>query len=155
MMGVYFTGSWLPRSNSIGGVVEEANPMPEATDEVPSFRDALIGFGFAAGVLLVVGPWVVRSGAGTAQVAGLGDEFVGITLIARVTSLPELVAMISAIRFRAYDRAVGNLFGSNSFNIFALALADLIDIQGSFLEAIEGLRSKSDSPIAHDAVKRA
>jgi cation:H+ antiporter len=60
-------------------------------------------------------------------------------LIAGVTSLPELVAMIAAVRFGAYDMAVGNLFGSNVFNMFALALADLFYVQGSFLGAIDPL----------------
>ena len=137
MMAMYFAGVWLLRSNSTGGIVDDVRLDDEAADEVPSMRNALIGFGLAVGVLLIVVPWVVRSGAGIAQVTGLGDGFVGILLIAGVTSLPELVAMIAAVRFRAYDMAVGNLFGSNIFNMFALALADLIYLRGSFLEAID------------------
>jgi cation:H+ antiporter len=57
-------------------------------------------------------------------------------LIATVTSLPELVAMISAVRLGAYDIAVGNLFGSNVFNMFALAMADVFYTGGNFFDAI-------------------
>jgi cation:H+ antiporter len=137
MMAVYFIGVWLLRSNPMNGRVDDIVLEGEAAADVPSLRTALIGFGLAVGVLVVVVPWVVRSGADIAQVTGLGDGFVGIVLIAGVTSLPELAAVIAAVRFRAYDMAVGNLFGSNIFNMFALALADLIYVQGSFLEAID------------------
>jgi cation:H+ antiporter len=137
MMAVYFIGVWLLRSNPMNGRVDDIVLEGEAAEDVPPLRTALIGFGLAVGVLVVVVPWVVRSGADIAQVTGLGDGFVGIVLIAGVTSLPELAAVIAAVRFRAYDMAVGNLFGSNIFNMFALALADLIYVQGSFLEAID------------------
>ena len=139
MMAMYFVGIWLLRSNSLGGVAEDDDLDGEMADAIPSLRKAIIGFGIAVGVLLIVVPWVVRSGTGIADVTGLGDGFVGILLIAGVTSLPELVAMIAAVRFGAYDMAVGNLFGSNVFNMFALALADLFYVQGSFLGAIDPL----------------
>lgn len=139
MMAMYFIGIWLLRADSISGVVEDAIRVDEEADDVPSLRHALIGFGLAVGVLMVVVPSVVRSGAGIAQVTGLGDGFVGIVLIAGATSLPELAAIVAAVRFRAYDMAVGNLFGSNVFNMFALALADLIYARGIFLEAIDPL----------------
>jgi len=104
---------------------------------MPTLRAALIGFAVTAVVLILVAPYMVRSGSGIAKITGLGDGFVGMVLIASVTSLPELVAMIAAARFGAYDMAVGNLFGSNIFNMFALAFADVIYTQGSFLGAID------------------
>jgi cation:H+ antiporter len=139
MMAMYFVGIWLLRSNSLGGGLEDDGLDGEAADNIPPLRKAIIGFGVAVGVLVIVVPWVVRSGSGIAEATGLGDGFVGILLIAGVTSLPELVAMIAAVRFGAYDMAVGNLFGSNVFNMFALALADLFYVQGSFLGAIDPL----------------
>jgi cation:H+ antiporter len=48
-----------------------------------------------------------------------------------------MVATISAVRMGAYDMAVGNLFGSNIFNMFALALADVMYTDGLFLGAID------------------
>jgi cation:H+ antiporter len=137
MLAMYFVGIWLLRSNPVSGAIDDDRLEDEAPGKIPSLRTALIGFGVAVTVLLIVVPWVVLSGAGIAQVTGLGDGFVGILLIAGVTSLPELVAMIAAVRFRAYDMAVGNLFGSNVFNMFTLALADLLYFQGSFLGAID------------------
>jgi cation:H+ antiporter len=138
MLAIYFAGVWLLRSNPVrGGMPEDNEAGGEATDKIPTLRKAIIGFGVAISALIIVVPWVVRSGAEIAKVSGLGDGFVGIVLIAGVTSLPELVAMVAAVRFGAYDMAVGNLFGSNIFNMFALALADLFYLQGSFLGAID------------------
>jgi cation:H+ antiporter len=139
MMAMYFVGIWLLRSNSLDGGSEDGDLVGETADNIPTLRKAIIGFGVAVGVLLIVVPWVVRSGSGIADMTGLGDGFVGILLIAGVTSLPELVAIVAAARFGAYDMAVGNLFGSNVFNMFALALADLFYVQGSFLGAIDPL----------------
>jgi cation:H+ antiporter len=51
--------------------------------------------------------------------------------------LPELVATISAVRIRAYDLAVGNLFGSNLFNMFALGLTDIFYLKGRFISTID------------------
>ena len=136
MLAMYFTGVWLLRSNPVNAVKVDDETEAGETDKIPSLRKGIIGFGIAASVLVLVAPWVVRSGSGIAKATGLGDGFVGIVLIAAVTSLPELVAMIAATRFGAYDMAVGNLFGSNVFNMFALALADLFYLQGSSLGAI-------------------
>jgi cation:H+ antiporter len=66
----------------------------------------------------------------------LGTGFVGTALVALVTSLPELVTTITAIRLGVYDLAIGNLFGSNLFNIFSLAMADLFMTNGRFLGSI-------------------
>ncbi len=135
MMATYFIGIWLLRSNPVSGTEEEATG--EDIGKMPTLRKAVIGFAVTAVVLVLVAPYMVRSGAGIAEITGLGDGFVGMVLIAAVTSLPELVAMIAAARFGAYDMAVGNLFGSNIFNMFALAFADVVYTQGSFLGAID------------------
>jgi cation:H+ antiporter len=54
-----------------------------------------------------------------------------------VTSLPEVVTTVTASRIGAFDLAVGNLFGSNIFNIFALGSTDVYYIQGRFLGVID------------------
>lgn len=61
----------------------------------------------------------------------------GTSLLALVTSLPELIAALAAMRLNAFDLAVGNLFGSSVFNMFALGLADFFYLDGRFLGAID------------------
>ena len=103
---------------------------------MPLWR-ALLGFAVATAILVLVTPWLVRSSNEIAQITGLGAGFVGTTLLATVTSLPETVAVVAAARIGAYDMAVGNLFGSNVFNMFALGVADLFYTPGRFLGAID------------------
>jgi len=61
------------------------------------------------------------------QVAGvaLGGSFVGSLFIAVTTSLPEMTVAISAVKLGFLDMALGNIFGSNMFNMGIVAVADL------------------------------
>lgn len=61
------------------------------------------------------------------------DSFVGMILIAVATSLPELVVTISAARIGATDLAVGNILGSNIFNMAILGLSDAFFFHGPIL----------------------
>lgn len=69
-----------------------------------------------------------------ARESGLGESFVGTLFLAASTSLPEAAVSISAVRMGALDLAVGNLIGSNLFNILILALDDVFYIQGHLLK---------------------
>ncbi|HLF91347.1 MAG TPA: hypothetical protein VI451_20555 [Anaerolineales bacterium] len=114
-------------------------PTPEQIDDekVPSLRRAGIGFGIAVLILVLVNPFLVGSANTIAQQTGVSAGFIGATLLAATTSLPELVTTIAAARMGAYDLAVGNLFGSNIFNMFALGLTDFFYTEGRFLGAID------------------
>lgn len=105
--------------------------------DVPPLRRSLVMFGLAAAALIVITPWMVASSAQIAEITGLGTTFIGSTLVALVTSLPELVTTLAAARLGADDMAIGNLFGSNMFNMFALGLTDLVFLQGRFLGVID------------------
>ncbi len=112
---------------------------PDKIDDtkVPSLRRAGIGFGLATLVLVITTPFLVGSTNTIAQQTGISAGFIGATLLAATTSLPELVTTIAAARIGAYDLAVGNLFGSNIFNMFALGLTDFFYTEGRFLGAID------------------
>jgi len=112
----------------------QAEDIPTGT---PSLRAGLIGFGLAALGLVVVTPYMVRASAEIAEITGLGATFIGTTLVAVVTSLPELVTTIAAVKLGADDMAIGNLFGSNLFNMFAIGLTDVFYLQGRFLSVID------------------
>ncbi len=134
IMGVYLGGIRLLQGN--------APPPPPVTESeldtklMPLWK-ALLGFGAATLVLVLAAPWLVSSSAQIAEITGLGTGFVGILLVGMVTSLPEMVTTIAAARLGAYDLAVGNLFGSNVFNMFALGLTDVFLTSGRFLGVID------------------
>ena len=88
---------------------------------------------FALLALFMVGLsiWLAYLGEGIARVTGWNTCFVGALFLAVVTSLPELVVSYTAVRMGALDLAVGNIFGSNAFNIAILAFYDLA-FKGNF-----------------------
>ena len=67
----------------------------------------------------------------------MGTGFVGTALLSFVTSLPELVAALAAVRLGAFDLAVGNLLGSSVFNMFAMGVSDFFLLDGPFLSLID------------------
>lgn len=133
---IYFGAIWLiQQNNSISTPPKQ--PSAEDLIGVPRLIPSIIGFLIATGLLIVVTPWLVESSAGIARITGLEMSFIGTTLLALVTSLPEIVTTITAIRLGASDMAIGNLFGSNMFNIFALGLTDLFYLNGRYLSIID------------------
>ena len=71
---------------------------------------------------------------GIAELTGLGKSFVGTFFLAVSTSLPEIAVSIAAVRMGSVDLAVGNLLGSNIFNILILALDDIFYTKGLLLK---------------------
>ena len=82
----------------------------------------LVGF-----VLLVVGAeWLVRGASSIAAAAGVGPVVIGLTVVAYGTSAPELAVSVGGVLTGASDIAVGNVVGSNAFNLLVvLGLAAL------------------------------
>jgi cation:H+ antiporter len=136
LLAAYMVGVWLIRANQPRTLAAAAQSavIPEGT---PPLRTGLIGFGLAALGLTVVTPLMVRSSTEIAAITGLGTTFIGTTLVALVTSLPEMVTTIAAIRLGSDDMAIGNLFGSNMFNMMAIGLTDVFYLQGRFLAVID------------------
>jgi cation:H+ antiporter len=91
-----------------------------------TLRQALLGFSGCALVIFIAGPYLAEAAGDLAELTGLGSTFVGTTLVAVSTSLPELVSMIAALRLGAFDLAIGNVFGSNAFNMILLVPLDLL-----------------------------
>jgi cation:H+ antiporter len=102
--------------------VDELDARGEA---VPTLRRAGVAFGAWALVTLAAAPVFAHGAKELAEVTGLGTTFVGTWLVGLSTSLPELVASIAAVRIGAFDLAVGNLLGSNAFNMSILLWVDL------------------------------
>jgi len=94
-----------------------------AGDAMP-LRTAYIGFAAAAAATVLAGISLSRTGEALAQATRLGSTFVGSTLIAAATSLPEVATTITAVLSGSYDLAVGNILGSNTFNMVIIVLTD-------------------------------
>lgn len=98
-----------------------------------STKKAILNYSVNALFVIIAAVFLPEIGEGIAETTGLGQTFVGNIFIALSTSLPEVVVSISAIKIGALDLAIGNLLGSNIFNIFILAIDDIFFIHGPLL----------------------
>lgn len=96
---------------------------------------AISGYLISAVMIFVAAPFMAESAGEIADRTGLGKTFIGTSLVAFSTSLPEFVSTITAVRMGAFDLALGNIFGSNAFNMILLAPLDLIH-RGSLLATV-------------------
>jgi len=108
----------------------------EPSEKTPKLSTAIVGFSICAAVIIVSGFFLIRASKEIAQATALSASFMGAVLVAIVTSLPELATSIGALRIRAYDMIVGNLFGSNMFNILTIFFADAAFRRGSVFSGL-------------------
>lgn len=100
---------------------------PAAPVDLPTEAEKPLGLPFAllaslGGIaLLVAGAWLLVEGAtALAEAWGVSEAVIGLTVVAVGTSLPELATTISASRRGASEVVVGNVVGSNIFNLLAI-----------------------------------
>jgi cation:H+ antiporter len=101
-----------------------------------SARKAYAVFVLSAAGVILLGIWLSSIGDRLSATTGLSRSFVGNLFLATSTSLPEVAASIAAIRLGAIDLAIGNVLGSNLFNITLLAIYDLADGRSNFWAAL-------------------
>ena len=80
-----------------------------------SFQTFLVILGI---IMLILGAnWMVEGATGIARKLGVSEWFIGVSIVALGTSLPELVSSLIAAKKGHGEMAIGNVFGSNIFNI--------------------------------------
>ena len=139
-------GSWGMGVNRIEGIImlvifaifiwnmistaKKNKEETDMTDDVPvafSWVKVLLSIGGGLVAIVLGGQLVVNSAEVIAAGFGLSENLIGLTVCAIGTSLPELVTSIVAARKGEVDMAIGNVIGSNIFNILlVLALASAI-----------------------------
>lgn len=104
------------------------------TEESMSLRKLVMNYILFA--LLIVGAalFVPQFASNIAAQTGLSDSFMGTLFVAASTSLPEIAVSIAAVRLGSIDLAVGNLLGSNIFNVFILSIDDAFYTKGILLK---------------------
>jgi cation:H+ antiporter len=114
---------------------------PTEAVRASSVRQSLWRFGVSALVVAAAGVWLPVVGAQLADALQWNRSFIGTLFIALATSLPELAVTLSAIKLRALDMAVGNLLGSNLFNVVIIAIDDVAYRQGVLLAHVSSLHA--------------
>lgn len=98
----------------------------EETEKQPLWKLCLLIL-VGIGLIMLGSDVAVDAATSIARILGLSERFIGLTIVALGTSLPELVTSVSAARKGEADIAIGNIVGSNIFNIlFVVGTAALI-----------------------------
>jgi len=101
-----------------------------------TITSAFIKFVFYALVTAAAASWLPSIAEKIALIHQLSNTFVGSIFMAIVTSLPEFTVAISAIALGSIDMGIGNLLGSNVFNIAAIFIFDIFYRKGPILAAV-------------------
>jgi cation:H+ antiporter len=96
---------------------------------------SIAGYLGCAAVIFFAGPRMAVVTNELAAATGIANTFLGVSLVALVTSLPEAVTTLTAIRIGATNMAVANIFGSNAFNLVILGIVDLATPASIFVVA--------------------
>lgn len=99
-----------------GAVPAEQRPLPRI----------FLYISLCALLILVAGFLLSSSADAIATKTGLAAGMVGFLLVGFATSLPEISSVTAAVRLRRYQMAIGDIFGTNIFNMMLIFLADLI-----------------------------
>ena len=107
-------------------MAKKGSPTEETAKDFPVWKCLLLMV--IGGIMVVKGSDFAVDGASyIAKYFGLSDRLIGLTIVAFGTSLPELVTSITAAKKGSVDIAIGNIVGSNIFNIlFVIGITGLI-----------------------------
>lgn len=108
--------------------------VPGADIKVLSKRHIVSNYTAFAAVIILAALALPFFADHIAAQTGLEKTFVGTFMLAVSTSLPEIAVSVTAVRMGSVDMAVGNLLGSNIFNILILAIDDIFYRKGVLLE---------------------
>ncbi len=112
LLAAYIWRNLSKKEDSIFEVEEDERLFPEGGMGI---QVLLIVVGL---IMLVLGAhWLVKGAASIARSFGISEWFIGISIVAVGTSLPEIVSSIIAAKRGHAEMAIGNVFGSNIFNI--------------------------------------
>ena len=107
---------------------KNSDPNPETADSAQEIPDmprakALLRLALGLGVLLISADITVWGAKSIAAYLGLSELIIGLTIVAIGTSLPELAASVMSALRGHHDIAIGNIFGSNLFNLVLVMTA--------------------------------
>lgn len=116
---------WIARKTPTGDPLK--NEFTKELETADTLGRALIKLVFGLALLLIGAELLVNGAVSIAQRYGVSELVIGLTIVAIGTSLPELAASIASLIKKEADIAIGNIIGSNMFNMLAvLGLPTLI-----------------------------
>lgn len=101
-----------------------------------SIKKEVISFTICAAVIIAVGGYLPKVGEELATAMDWNHSFVGIVFLAFVTSFPELTVSFAVVRMGNVDMFIGNIAGSNLFNLAIVFFIDIFYVKGAVLGSV-------------------
>ncbi len=137
LFGIYLISIWgIFKYEQAAFAESSPRKIAHTVDHVADLKKVIGGYVLHALIVIGAAIFLPYFGNHIASHTGLGNSFFGTLFIAAVTSLPELVVSLAALRMGSLDMAVGNLLGSNLFNMFILGIDDVFYREGSLFSNI-------------------
>ena len=108
--------------------------IPSESHQHLTLRQVSLRYALYAAVIIVSALFLPHFADQLSSATGLGKSFVGTLFLAGSTSLPEIAVSLAAVRMGSSDLAIGNLLGSNLFNVLILFLDDIFYSPGHLLQ---------------------
>ena len=115
-----------------GGPTDDGAPDP------PSYSGLIASMVLTTAVVFVASIFLAPSAGAIADDLGVAKGVVGVALLAIATSLPEIVTSVSALKHGAPELLLGNLWGSNAFNLLLILPADVSFRGGGLFSTVNG-----------------
>jgi cation:H+ antiporter len=159
LLGIYLAGTLYIYRRQAMQAHHRSEPSEVRKGGPMTPRWAFMLFAAGAVTIFFAAPSLVIAARRFAESSGLGESFIGTTILGFSTALPEFVTSITACRLGAFDLAASNLFGSCAFNMvvfFAMDLASPVPVFSLFSPsiAISGFLSVALMCIALRALAR-
>lgn len=117
LLGLFaFLTIWLIRIGLQSSQDELAREVEQSLENRMTLKRAVVYTVIGFLVLVISSRILVWGGVNLAQMLGISDIIIGLTIVAIGTSMPELAACVAAVRKGEHDLALGNIIGSNLFN---------------------------------------
>lgn len=136
---------WLRLSREVGRnpqwrvtrtrATELDEPDPSSTDGRETLRSMWLKFAALATLVAGTGYVIGEAGLALADRTGLSSGFVGAVVTGVVTSMPELVTVLYAVRIGAPSLAIGDIIGGNGFDMLFVTASDIAYREGSIYAA--------------------
>jgi cation:H+ antiporter len=107
-------------------IPEPEHQSGERTGMPESLRRAILLTGAMGAIIVAAGFLLAKTGEAIAGQTGLSENFVGATLVAVATSLPEISTVVAAVLIRRYMMAFSDIFGTNIFDLMLIFLVDAV-----------------------------
>ena len=127
---------WRPRYTK-----ETVEDIPDRTARQENLGRLMSGFFLSSVIIILSGSLVAHTAGAISEQTGITETIAGGLLLAIVTSLPELVTTVSAVRRGALTLAVSDVVGGNFFDVLFVFAADIFYFKGSIYHA-EGVGTR-------------